>query len=122
MILVGIGANLPLNNNEAPRSTCGAALEKLQKAGIKILKRSAWYKSAPVPISNAPWYVNGVVEIETELSPSELLFCFHKIEAELGRDRPFLNALRTLDLDILTYHEQSISPDQSSSSNWKSVV
>jgi 2-amino-4-hydroxy-6-hydroxymethyldihydropteridine diphosphokinase len=53
-------------------------------------------------------YLNGVLEIETEISPYQLLQEFQKIESSLGRVRSVKNAARTIDLDILTYGELRI--------------
>ena len=73
MILIGIGANLPSPRHGPPRATCGAALESLEKAGLTIAARSRWYKSAPVPVSDQPWFVNAVAQIKTAMPPEDLM-------------------------------------------------
>ena len=103
MILVGVGANLPSGQYGPPLAACRAALIALQEAGIRVVARSRWYESAPLPASDQPWYVNGVVQVETDLSPSGLLGQLHRVEAEFGRVRGAPNAPRVLDLDLLTY-------------------
>jgi 2-amino-4-hydroxy-6-hydroxymethyldihydropteridine diphosphokinase len=75
----------------------------LPACGIHIRSRSRWYQSAPVPVSDQPWFVNGVICAETELSPAEVLAQLHRIEAELGRQRGERNAARAVDLDILAF-------------------
>ena len=71
--------------------------------GLKLVARSSWWESAPVPVSDQPWYVNGVAEIATDLDPVALLGALHAIEAEFGRVRSVPNAPRVLDLDLLAY-------------------
>jgi 2-amino-4-hydroxy-6-hydroxymethyldihydropteridine diphosphokinase len=102
MIFVGIGSNLP-SPAGPPRATAEAAVEALAKAGLRVKRRSRWYETAPVPPSDQPWFVNGVVEIETDLPPAALLAVLHGIEAAFGRTRTVPNAARSLDLDLLDY-------------------
>ena len=102
MILIGLGANLP-SALGPPQATLEAALADLEKAGVAILARSPWYRSAPVPASNQPWYVNGVASIATALGPVELLALLHQVEARIGRERRTRNEARAVDLDILDY-------------------
>lgn len=105
MILVAIGANLP-SRFGTPQDACLAALSWLEQDGdVKILERSHWWETAPVPISDQPWYVNGVVSVETDLSPEDLLQRLHLIEAGMGRVRTVPNAPRVIDLDLLAYGE-----------------
>lgn len=105
MILLGIGANIP-SVFGPPRATCGAALAALGRAGVKIITCSSWWRSAPVPVSDQPWFVNAVVAVECELGPGEMLALLLKIERVFGRTRTVANADRTLDLDLLDYHGQ----------------
>ena len=107
MILVGLGANLP-SSVGSPVDTLGAAIGALREAGVKIVARSRWYRTAPVPASDQPWFVNGVVAVETNLEPMELLALLQKIERQFGRERGIRNAARTLDLDILDYDERIV--------------
>jgi 2-amino-4-hydroxy-6-hydroxymethyldihydropteridine diphosphokinase len=101
--LVAIGANLPSPTHGPPRATCEAALAELSRRGLRIVRRSRWYESAPVPLADQPWYVNGVVAVETDLSPEDLLALLHDVERQFGRERRELNAARVLDLDLLAY-------------------
>ena len=102
VILIGIGANLP-GAHGSPRETCEAALEELGRRGVAILRASRWYESAPVPISDQPWFVNGVAEVATAVSPHALLALLHDVERAFGRVRGARNAARTLDIDLLDY-------------------
>lgn len=71
--------------------------------GLRVLAWSPWYESAPVPASNQPWYVNGIVRAATAQSPREVLSALHAIEAELGRQRVERNEARPVDLDIIAF-------------------
>lgn len=104
MIFIGIGANLP-SSFGSPRATCEAALAALIESGIEVVGRSGWYESAPVPVSDQPWYINGVIAVKTEEPPAAFLQRLHAIEARFGRVRRVRNEARVLDLDLLAYHE-----------------
>ena len=105
MILVALGANLPSPIHGGPRQTLEAALGALDRAGLRVVARSAWYETAPVPASDQPWYVNGVAIVATSLGPDEVLSLLHRIEADFGRVRAGVNAARVLDLDLLAYDD-----------------
>ncbi len=105
MILIGVGANLP-SAAGSPRQTCEAALLHLGRLGVVIAARSPWYETAPVPVSDQPWFVNAVARVETRLSPAGLLAALHLTEAAFGRLRTVTNAARTLDLDLLAYRDE----------------
>jgi 2-amino-4-hydroxy-6-hydroxymethyldihydropteridine diphosphokinase len=105
MILIGVGANLT-SQAGPPRETCEAALAYLGRLGLVIAARSPWYETAPVPASDQPWFVNAVVAAQTALSPAGLLAALHLTEAAFGRQRSVANAARTLDLDLLAYHDE----------------
>jgi 2-amino-4-hydroxy-6-hydroxymethyldihydropteridine diphosphokinase len=106
LIVIGIGANLPSAELGSPRATCEAALVALEQAGVVILRRSNWYKSAPVPASSQPWFINGVIAVETILAPAPLMSLLVTIEDRFGRTRKQKNAARTLDLDLIAYGQQ----------------
>ena len=113
MILIGIGANLPHPCHGTPRETCEAALTALRRAGLTVLGRSRWFKSAPVPPSDQPWFVNGVAALQTELSPDGLLQILHEVEESFGRVRRVRNEARVLDLDLLAYGGLVSAPGES---------
>ena len=100
--LIAFGSNLgdPVKNVKKGL----AALRALP--GVRVVKRSSFYKTFPVGTSrDKPSYVNGVVELETRLSPSELLTELQGIEERLGRVRTDFWGDRTIDLDILLYED-----------------
>lgn len=103
MILIGIGSNLAHPPAETPLATVAAALAALPGAGIEVRARSGWYSSAPVPLSDQPWFVNGVAMVTSGLPPQALLAALLAVEADFGRIRGEPNAARTLDLDLLDY-------------------
>jgi 2-amino-4-hydroxy-6-hydroxymethyldihydropteridine diphosphokinase len=105
MILIALGANLP-SPAGGPQQTLEAALKRLETSGVHIAARSRWYRTAPVPVSDQPWFVNGVARVETALEPAALLALLRQVEQAFGRQRSVPNAARTLDLDIIDYHNR----------------
>ena len=102
MILIAIGANLPGTSGEPPLESCRRAVAELAALpGLTLRAVSRWYRSAPVPPSDQPDYVNGVAAFEGAVEPGWLLARVHEIEAGEGRVRTVANAARTLDLDIV---------------------
>lgn len=73
----------------------------------QLLACSSLYKTAPVE-SSGPDYINAVVQVRTTLSPLALLHAVHGIEEAAGRERPWRNAPRTLDIDVLLYGDAQI--------------
>ena len=76
----------------------------------KLINRSSLYQSAPVgytpeQLKTVPDFINAVAEINTELSPLELLDALLNIEHQTGRERPFANAPRALDCDLLLFDD-----------------
>ena len=95
---IALGANL----GDA-RATVLQALQNLDALPrTKLLHRSSLYRSAPVEASG-PDFINAVAEVATALSPQQLLTELQQLEQAAGRQRPYRNAPRTLDLDILLY-------------------
>ncbi|ROZ69706.1 2-amino-4-hydroxy-6-hydroxymethyldihydropteridine diphosphokinase [Ramlibacter sp. WS9] len=95
---VALGANLG--------GAVVAVLDAIESIGTlpdtEITGRSSLYRTAPVD-SSGPDYINAVVEVSTRLCAPELLSRLQAIEAAAGRERPYRNAPRTLDLDILLF-------------------
>ena len=99
---VGIGANL----GDA-RATVNAALAALASLpGCTLVQASPRYRSAPVEAAG-PDFINAVAALDTTLSPLALLAALQAIEQHFGRQRPYPNAPRTLDLDLLL-HGQTV--------------
>jgi 2-amino-4-hydroxy-6-hydroxymethyldihydropteridine diphosphokinase len=102
-IYIGLGANLPHPQYGAPCQTLEAALSELDRRGVRTLRLSPWYRTAPVPVSDQPWYVNAVAEISTDRPADALLSEMHAVEAAFGRIRSARNAARFIDLDLLDF-------------------
>ena len=101
-ILIAIGANLP-SVYGSPLESCIAALDALEDRAIRIIRRSRWYETAPVPLSSQPWFVNGVAAVDSMLDPAALLETLHDVETRFGRERAGPAAARSMDLDLLDY-------------------
>ena len=102
-ILIAIGANLAPDGYATPREGCEAAIATLAEFGIDVVSLSPWYETAPVPISDQPWFNNAVIAATTSMSAEDLLAALHSLEARFGRNRTVRNAARVLDLDLLDY-------------------
>jgi 2-amino-4-hydroxy-6-hydroxymethyldihydropteridine diphosphokinase len=105
---VGLGANIG-----DPGGQLQAALKELNALpATRVTAASSLYRSAPVGYLDQPEFLNQVVALETELAAGQLLENLQNIEREHGRERPFPNAPRTLDLDLLLYGDAVISTAQ----------
>ncbi len=100
---VGIGANL----GDA-RANVLDAIERLSRLpGAALRQTSPLYRTAPID-SSGDDYVNAVAALDTDLDAHALLRALFAIEQAHGRERPYRNAPRTLDLDLLLYGDQVI--------------
>ena len=96
LAFVALGANL----GDA-RATVVQAMDDLAALPqSRLTARSSLYRSAPVDASG-PDFINAVIALETALKPESLLIELQRIELGAGRERPYRNAPRTLDLDLL---------------------
>jgi len=99
---VGVGSNLGdrLGNLRKAKRVLA------EKSGIEDIRTSPFYETEPVGgPGDSPKYLNGVWEINTALSPAELLETLRDVENSFGRTRPFADAPRTLDLDLLVWDD-----------------
>jgi 2-amino-4-hydroxy-6-hydroxymethyldihydropteridine diphosphokinase len=97
-VFVGLGAN-----QAQPRRTLDAAQQALRLLpGVRDFRASSLYLTSPVD-AIGPDFLNAVACFETPLAPHALLAVLHDIEHRFGRERPYRNAPRTLDLDLLLY-------------------
>ena len=101
---VALGANL----GDAAAAAVGAIEHIGAVEGVRLIRRSALYRTAPID-SSGPDYINAVVEVETVLCAPDLLTTLQRIEDDAGRTRPYRNAPRILDLDLLLYGEARIN-------------
>ena len=97
-VFVGVGANL----GDARAAVGHARVAVGALPGTRVVAASSCWRTAPVDASG-PDFFNAVLELRTTLAPRELLEALLAIEREHGRERPYRNAPRTLDLDLLLY-------------------
>lgn len=104
--VLALGSNLGESE-----STIERAVVDLREAGVRILRVSPLYRTAPVGgPEGQPDYVNAVIEVSTELSPYELLKLCNAVEAAHHRERLVRWGPRTLDIDVIDY-EGTVSDD-----------
>lgn len=104
---VGLGANLGDAVTTLHRAVQGLS----GSAGVGQVRCSRLYRSAPLQASG-PWYCNAVAQLHTTLSAHALWEVLHTLEQAAGRQRPYRNAPRTLDLDLLLYGNEYIDTPQ----------
>ena len=98
---IAIGSNL-----QQPQLQVAQAFEGISRLpSTQLINRSSLYRTAPVSYEDQPDFINAVAEVETELPPLELLQALLSLENAQGRERPFPNAPRVLDLDLLLYND-----------------
>lgn len=97
--LIALGGNL-----QQPERQVSKAIEVLAHTpGLTLLQASSLYATAPVGYDNQPDFINAVVQMATEIEAPHLMQLLLEIEQQFGRERPFPNAPRILDLDLLDY-------------------
>ncbi|OYT90651.1 MAG: 2-amino-4-hydroxy-6-hydroxymethyldihydropteridine diphosphokinase [Burkholderiales bacterium PBB3] len=101
---VGIGANL----GDALLAVRQAIEDLGHVPGVHLLKASSLYRTAPID-SSGPDYINAVVAVQTTFCAPDLLARLQALESGAGRERPYRNAPRTLDLDLLLYGDARIA-------------
>ena len=104
---------LSLGSNLGDReSNLRAAIAKLPAAGLGLAVVSSLYETEPVDYLDQPWFLNCVVEGETDLRPFELLHAVRGIENQLGSTKAFAKGPRILDIDILLFGNEVVdTPD-----------
>jgi 2-amino-4-hydroxy-6-hydroxymethyldihydropteridine diphosphokinase len=103
---LGLGSNLGDR-----RANLSAAVTGLPPAAV-VLKASSIYQTEPWGYLEQPAFLNQVLEVETSLSPMDLLAALKRLEASLGRQATFRYGPRLIDLDILLYDKLVINqPD-----------
>ena len=84
---------------------CHAALNRV---GARVIKYSSVYETQPVGDMDQPWYLNQVVEIDSELEPDKLLNTIKQIEREMGRNPLQSGKPRPMDIDILLAEDRIV--------------
>ena len=101
---IGIGANL----GDALMAVRQAIQDLGLVPGVQLLTASSLYRTAPLD-SSGPDYINAVAALQTTLCAPDLLLRLQALESGAGRERPYRNAPRTLDLDLLLYGDARIA-------------
>lgn len=102
IVVVALGGNLA-GNFVSSEALLEAAVAKLVEAGLPVLARSGWWRSAAWPDPSGPEYRNGVALVEANRGPEALMNTLFQVEAAFRRVRAGKNAPRTLDLDLIAY-------------------
>jgi len=102
---LSLGSNLGQREDSIERAVAALA----QTPRVVVCRRSELYETEPAEVSDQPWFLNAVVEMETELSPYELLAVCKQIERALGRRERARYGPREIDLDILFYDDLVVS-------------
>ncbi|MFZ0038472.1 MAG: 2-amino-4-hydroxy-6-hydroxymethyldihydropteridine diphosphokinase [Candidatus Acidiferrales bacterium] len=79
------------------------AIDELASRGARIVRQSSFYETEPLEIRDQAWFLNCVVEAETELDPQQLLETLLEIEIDMGRRRSIKYGPRNIDIDILLF-------------------
>ena len=88
------------------------AIEALASRGLRVTRRSSLYETEPVGMKSKDWFLNTVVEAETDLAPEELMRVLLELERALGRERRVLHGPRIIDIDILLFGSSVVhAPD-----------
>ena len=104
MACVALGANL----GDAVVTVRQALHDVAGLPQTQIFKASSLYRSAPYE-AQGPDFINAVALVQTQLSPHELLHALQALELQSGRERPYKNAPRTLDLDLIFYGDVALA-------------
>lgn len=103
-------AFLSLGSNLGDREALlNEALNRLETEGVHVVRRSSIHETEPQDYLDQPRFLNMAIEVETDLTPRELLAAIQKIETEMGRQRTIPKGPRTIDIDILFYANQVIA-------------
>ena len=98
LVYIALGSNL----GDRAENLRLARLQ-IDAADMRVLRASSVYETAPRDVENQPWFLNQVIECETDLFPRQLLGRLQKIERAMGRKRTIAKGPREIDLDILLF-------------------
>jgi 2-amino-4-hydroxy-6-hydroxymethyldihydropteridine diphosphokinase len=104
MACVAFGANL----GDAVATVQQALRDVAGLPQTRLVKASSLYRSAPYE-AQGPDFINAVALLQTQLSPLALLHALQALELKSGRERPYINAPRTLDLDVIFYGDVTLT-------------
>lgn len=101
-VYLSLGSNL--GETKTNLQTAMALLEEQ----VHITRQSSYYETEPVGYEDQPWFLNMVLEGETDLPPFELLAFTQSIEGRMKRIKTMINGPRNIDVDILLYDDENI--------------
>jgi 2-amino-4-hydroxy-6-hydroxymethyldihydropteridine diphosphokinase len=104
---LGLGSNLGNREDNLRR-----AIEAIRAAGIVVRRQSSIYETAPMLVTDQPWFLNLALEAQTSLFPLQLLHQTQAIEKALGRKRGIAKGPRTIDIDLLLYGRSVIQSQE----------
>ena len=111
-VVIALGANLEGVDGSDPAGTVAAAARRLHRVrGLRGVRLSGLYATAPVGGPAQPDYVNAVAVARTRLAPGRLLAALHRVEEDFGRTRELRWGARTLDLDLVQYGDPAAGTD-----------
>ena len=100
---------LSLGSNVGDReANLRIAIAAFASAGVHLMQVSSIYETEPVDYLDQPWFLNCVVEAETDMEPQTLLQALRAIESQMGGKKEFAKGPRKIDLDILLYGAETI--------------
>jgi len=107
IVYLGLGSNIGDREKNLRE-----AIRLLEESGVKVTKISSLYETEPVDYLDQPWFLNAVLEANTELPADKLLAVLRGIEAQMGSKKAIAKGPRLIDLDILLYGDAAIdTPD-----------
>jgi 2-amino-4-hydroxy-6-hydroxymethyldihydropteridine diphosphokinase len=97
-------AYLSLGSNIGDRAAnIARVIAALPAHGVRVIKQSRLYETEPVEMREQDWFLNGVIKVQTELQPQELMAALLGVEQSMGRQRVMPKGPRIIDLDILLF-------------------
>ena len=105
-IYLGLGSNIG-----DTKKNIETAISMLSKK-VNIKDKSSYYETEPVDFKDQPWFLNIVIEGETNLRVEELLNFTQSVESDMKRVKTFLNGPRIIDVDILLYNDVNIASER----------
>jgi 2-amino-4-hydroxy-6-hydroxymethyldihydropteridine diphosphokinase len=103
-IYLSLGSNIGERDQNIAR-----AIESLPSHGVRLVKQSALYETEPVELRAQDWFLNCIANIETNLSPLELMEVLLKIERSMARERLIPKGPRIIDVDIVLYGAEIVT-------------
>lgn len=105
-IYLGLGSNLGDRH-----AHLADAIARLQDSDLRITRVSSIYETEPRDLADQPWFLNQVIEAESDLLPRQFLSCIQKVEREMGRKRAIPKGPRIIDIDILLFGDSIVETD-----------